>query len=132
MGSWLDQHPGSRSTQRQHLAAVDILRVRVMEERRSFGSLDCKPLMEKEGRSHGIHEARKQRNGRISNMSLWMGFGSQTEQWQRSIEARKISTKKSRKIICKFTLRHPLTVSFQVIWRIVPENEKALIRDRAR
>ena len=25
VGSWLDQHPGSRSTQRQHLAAVRLL-----------------------------------------------------------------------------------------------------------
>jgi 1-deoxyxylulose-5-phosphate synthase len=28
-------------------------------------SLDCKPLIEKEGRSYGIHEARKQRNGHV-------------------------------------------------------------------
>jgi NAD(P)-dependent dehydrogenase (short-subunit alcohol dehydrogenase family) len=46
---------------------------RVLEERRSFGSLDCKRLIEKEGRSRGIHEARKQRNGRISNMSRLHG-----------------------------------------------------------
>ena len=25
VGAWLDQHPGSRSTQRQHLAAVRLL-----------------------------------------------------------------------------------------------------------
>jgi hypothetical protein len=31
--------------------------------------LSAQVLMEKKGRSHGIHKARKQWNGRISNMS---------------------------------------------------------------
>jgi NAD(P)-dependent dehydrogenase (short-subunit alcohol dehydrogenase family) len=47
---------------------------RVLDERHSFGSLDCKRLIEKKERLHGIYQARKQRNGRISNMSRVHGI----------------------------------------------------------
>jgi hypothetical protein len=47
VGSWLDQHPGSRSTQRQHLAAVrllfDSLMMReVVEYNPAYTHAECK------------------------------------------------------------------------------------------
>ena len=48
VGSWLDQHPGSRSTQRQHLAAVRAARAGCGFRRNEGENTSCRSIQRRE------------------------------------------------------------------------------------